>query len=151
MFEAGWLLLFLFLGLCSLVVVAVLWPSFRNDQHFNVADEAHVFRKKAPSSPKTTKLVNTAWAVKPELKKALRYTGWWIAQLGQENVDESTDALIFTFSVEEIGKIAVSIVQQAERAKAIRSMPRYNRKHHQAFAAFFDQLKKAMSEATPEK
>ncbi len=150
MLEAGWLLLFLFLGLGSLVVVAVLWPSFRNAQHFKISDETHAFRKKAPSAPKTTKPVQSARSVKLDIKRALRYAGWWIAQLGREDIDESIDALIFTFSVEEIGKIAASIVQKTERSKAIRSMPRYSRKQHQEFAVFFDKLHAAMTQTEAE-
>lgn len=47
--EAGWLLLLLFLGVCSLIVVAIMWPSFHRTRPAAraqpptplVADEAH--------------------------------------------------------------------------------------------------------------
>lgn len=48
MLEAGWLLLLLFLGTCSLIVVAVLWPSFHRAQQTvggsrQTVEEAHAF------------------------------------------------------------------------------------------------------------
>ena len=61
--------------------------------------------------------------------------------MGEENMDDKTDALFLTFSVEEVGKIAVLIIKGVERKQAIRSMPRYTKKQHREFAAFFDELK----------
>src|SRR5689334_13774270 len=55
MLEAGWLLLLLFLGVCSLIVVALLWPSFRRAHQ--TVDEAHTFTStKAPFTPISTVL-----------------------------------------------------------------------------------------------
>jgi hypothetical protein len=59
--------------------------------------------------------------------------------------DDSTEALFLTFSAEELGKVAVLIIKGVERGKAIRAMPRYSRKQHKEFAAFFDQLRESMA------
>jgi hypothetical protein len=59
----------------------------------------------------------------------------------------SAGALFLTFSAEELGKVAMLIIKGVERGKAIRAMPRYTRKQHKEFAAFFDALKEAMAEA----
>lgn len=71
---------------------------------------------------------------------------------GQEvkPIEPAKESIELRFSVEELGKIAASIVRKTERTKAIRAMPRYSRKQHQEFAAFFDEFKQAMSAATPE-
>jgi len=144
MLEAGWLLLFLFLGICSLIVVLLMWPSLRRATQFKAVDESHAFKRKAPTAPSITKVVNSAQAVKPFIKRLLRYAGWWIARLGEETVDQDTDALFLTFSAEEVSKISVLIIQKVERKDAIRAMPRYTRKQHRVFAAFFDQLKEVL-------
>jgi hypothetical protein len=60
--------------------------------------------------------------------------------------DDKTGDPFPTFSAEEVGKVAVMIVQGVERSKAIRAMPRYTRKQHKVFGAFYDQLRESMME-----
>jgi hypothetical protein len=62
--EAGWLLLLLFLGLCSLIVVAVLWPSYRR-AHAGVhqtIDEMHSFIavEQSPEMPSSVRMLPVA-------------------------------------------------------------------------------------------
>jgi hypothetical protein len=63
---------------------------------------------------------------------------------------DTTDALFLTLSAEEIGKVAVLIIKGVERSQAIRAMPRYTRKQHKEYAAFYDQLREAMERAQKE-
>jgi hypothetical protein len=60
--EAGWLLLFLFLGVCALVVVALMWTPFRNTPHIKAVDETRAFKTKAPTSPRINQTVRTVQA-----------------------------------------------------------------------------------------
>jgi hypothetical protein len=53
----------------------------------------------------------------------------------------------FEFTAEEVGRIAVSIIQGVERSKAIRAMPGYSRKQHRTFALFYDTLKAILMES----
>jgi len=57
------------------------------------------------------------------------------------------DGMFLTLTAEEVGKVAVLIIQGVERGKAIRAMPRYTRKQHKEFAAFYDQLKAVLDAA----
>src|SRR3954453_7067453 len=125
MIEGGSLLLLLFLGCCSLIAVALMWPTLRSTSPYKIIDEAHAFKGKSPTAPKHTQTENAEQSVKSRLKYYLRYTGWWIARLGEEPMEE---ALYLTCSAEALGKIAVLIIKGVERKEAIRSMPRYNRK-----------------------
>ncbi len=54
--------------------------------------------------------------------------------------------MFLTLTAEEVGKVAVLIIQGVERGKAIRAMPRYTKKQHKEYAAFFDQLRASMAE-----
>jgi hypothetical protein len=60
-------------------------------------------------------------------------------------MEESGREVELQFSAEEVGRIAVSIVQGMERGKAIRAMPRYSRKQHKAFATYYDSLKAVLT------
>lgn len=146
MFEAGSLLLLLFLGCCSLIAVALLLP---NHTLPKIVDEAHAFKGKSPTAPKNTQAENAERSVGSRVKYYLRCLAWWIACLGDEEMEDS-EALYLTFSAEEVGKIAVLIIQKVERKVAIRSMPRYSRKQHKEFASFYDQLKAAMEHGQKE-
>lgn len=150
MLEAGWLLLLLFLGVCSLFVVACMWPSFRRATQLKTIDEAHAFKGKAPATPKYTQAESAAQAVGQYLRQLLRYAGWWIARLGEEEMDKNSDALYMTLSAEEIGQVAALIIKKVARSKAIHSMPRYTKRQHAEYAAFYEQLKESMERALGE-
>ena len=36
--DAGWLLLLLFLGICSLIIIAILWPAYQHGRPLHVVD-----------------------------------------------------------------------------------------------------------------
>jgi hypothetical protein len=67
--------------------------------------------------------------------------------MSDETSEQPSNALFLTLSAEEIGKVAVLIIRGVEHSEAIRSMPRYTRRQHREYAAFFDQLKEAMTGA----
>jgi hypothetical protein len=48
------------------------------------------------------------------------------------------------FTAEEVGAIAVMIINGTERGKAIRSMPRYNKKLHKYYALYYNTLKEIL-------
>lgn len=50
------------------------------------------------------------------------------------------------FSLEEIGVVAALIAQDVEDGEAIRRMPRYNRRKHKAYSAYYEELKVGMKE-----
>jgi hypothetical protein len=52
MLEAGWLLLLLFLGCCSLIVVAMFYPAYRRSQ-LRTVDEAHATTCTSPAAHNT--------------------------------------------------------------------------------------------------
>jgi hypothetical protein len=52
-----------------------------------------------------------------------------------------SEDLFLTFSAEEVGKIAVTIIKGTESDEAIRAMPRYSPQQHKAYAVFYDALK----------
>ena len=124
-------------------------PTLRSTSPYKVVNEAHAFKGKSPTAPRGTQTEHAEQSVKSRAKYYLRYLGWWIACLGEEEMDDS-DALYLTFSAEEVGKIAVMIIQKVERKVAIRSMPRYSSKEHRAFASFYDQLREAMEHGQKE-
>jgi hypothetical protein len=62
-----------------------------------------------------------------------------------EATDNTTIEPDIQFSADEVGRIAVMIVNGTERGKAIRAMPRYTRKQHKYYAAYYDLLKEVMT------
>jgi hypothetical protein len=143
--EAGWLLLLLFLGVCALIVVGLLWPSFRSAVGVKTVDKIHAFNAKAPLSPRAPKTATMAQAVRSYVAELLQRVGRYLVQLGYRGAGgESADALFLIFTPEEMGRIAVLVVKGVPRKEAIRAMPRYSRKQHQEYAAFYNTLREVM-------
>jgi hypothetical protein len=65
----------------------------------------------------------------------------------QPSEQESEQTPELTLSVPEIAQVVHLITSGVERGKAIRAMPRYSRKLHREYAAFYDEFKQAMKSA----
>jgi hypothetical protein len=57
---------------------------------------------------------------------------------------QGSEDLFPTFTAEEIGKVAVSIIKGVERDEAIKAMPRYSPQQHKVYADFYNNLKAAI-------
>jgi hypothetical protein len=90
-----------------------------------------------------------SWAIQPGTTELNKQSLKLIPKQPQKQ-SEIADAMFLTLTAEEVGKVAVLIIQGVERSKAIREMPRYNRKQHKEFSAFYDQLKASMAEGQRE-
>jgi energy-coupling factor transporter ATP-binding protein EcfA2 len=76
------------------------------------------------------------------LSRTFRFVALDSAQFTQSPAQTPAQELEFT--LEEIGVITAHIAAGTERTTAIRAMPRYSRKQHTLYAAYYDRLKKAM-------
>jgi hypothetical protein len=74
-----------------------------------------------------------------------------LTQNQKQNDEDGNDRLYLTFSAEEVGKIAVSILRGIERKEAVHAMLRYTKEQYKVYAAFYDQLKEAIDWAWKEK
>ena len=90
--EAGWLLLLLFLGLCSLIVVAILWPSFRRAHH-STSQPAQPSLKIVPVQEASTPVAaKTTLRLLPDKTPSFTLPEW--LAMVNEHPDEAPHTLI---------------------------------------------------------
>jgi len=67
-------------------------------------------------------------------------------RLKKNGTDEADSTPVnLQFSVEEIGSIASLIVSGVDKSKAVRAMPRYNRRQHKGYVAYYERLRQGMN------